>query len=159
MSLRLTLRIALLAFAFIAIALSSACTDVSNDTEMTNSTGESATSTNWTEDVLKLHEEHDYATALKIVEPMAERGDARAQAILGSTYESGLGVIRNLPEAVRCTLALAGRCRGAITSSSLGDPTAAPSNDGVCGGGTDMYTAPLPAVPPLQGGSPIPTVH
>jgi TPR repeat protein len=34
----------------------------------------------------------DYATALRIVRPLAERGDANAQYNLGVFYDNGLGV-------------------------------------------------------------------
>ncbi len=34
----------------------------------------------------------DYATAARLVRPLAERGDANAQFMLGMFYENGLGV-------------------------------------------------------------------
>src|SRR5262245_2712093 len=34
----------------------------------------------------------DYATAVRIIRPLAERGDARAQYTLGVFYDNGLGV-------------------------------------------------------------------
>ena len=34
----------------------------------------------------------DYATALRIIRPLAEQGDARAQYTLGVFYDNGLGV-------------------------------------------------------------------
>jgi TPR repeat protein len=37
----------------------------------------------------------DYAGAIRIVQPMAERGDANAQYILGMLYENGLGVTQD----------------------------------------------------------------
>jgi TPR repeat protein len=35
---------------------------------------------------------HDYATALRLIRPLAEQGDANAQYILGVFYNNGLGV-------------------------------------------------------------------
>jgi len=37
----------------------------------------------------------DYATALRIIRPLAERGDANAQYNLGVFYDNGLGVPRD----------------------------------------------------------------
>jgi TPR repeat protein len=34
----------------------------------------------------------DYATAVRIIRPLAEQGDARAQYTLGVFYDNGLGV-------------------------------------------------------------------
>ena len=41
----------------------------------------------------------DYATALRELRPLAERGDATAQAVLGVMYDKGLGVPQNYIEA------------------------------------------------------------
>lgn len=43
----------------------------------------------------------DYATALAIVRPLAERGDARAQGALGYLHYFGLGVTQDPAEAYR----------------------------------------------------------
>src|SRR4249919_3666079 len=42
----------------------------------------------------------DYTTALRIIQPLAQRGDPAAQTILGSMYAFGYGVSRNYTEAV-----------------------------------------------------------
>ncbi len=42
---------------------------------------------------------HDYAAAVAIFGPLAERGDARAQAYLGFMYANGYGVPQNYVEA------------------------------------------------------------
>ena len=39
--------------------------------------------------------DEDFATALKYYRPMAEQGDAAAQALLGLMYEKGNGVIKD----------------------------------------------------------------
>jgi hypothetical protein len=38
---------------------------------------------------------HDYATALRLLRPLAEKGDSEAQRILGHMYRWGQGVPRN----------------------------------------------------------------
>jgi TPR repeat protein len=43
----------------------------------------------------------DYATALRLIRPLADRGNAISQAFLGAMYASGDGVPRNDAEAVR----------------------------------------------------------
>ncbi len=43
----------------------------------------------------------DYATALQEFKPLAERGDARAQASLGFMYDRGQGVPQNHAEAAK----------------------------------------------------------
>ncbi len=43
----------------------------------------------------------DYATALRIWRPLADRGDTYAQALLGFMYENGYGVAQDYAEAVR----------------------------------------------------------
>lgn len=43
----------------------------------------------------------DYATALKVLRPLAEQGDASAQSDLGVMYEKGQGVPQDYKEAVR----------------------------------------------------------
>ena len=47
------------------------------------------------------YEKRDYATALSLARPLAEQGDARAQALLGLIYYRGQSVPRNDKEAVR----------------------------------------------------------
>jgi uncharacterized protein len=42
----------------------------------------------------------EYETALRIVRPLADQGNAKGQALLGTMYENGEGVARNLAEAV-----------------------------------------------------------
>jgi uncharacterized protein len=44
------------------------------------------------EDAEAAHKKGDYATALRLVRPLAEKGDARAQARLGFMYSDGQGV-------------------------------------------------------------------
>ncbi|MFN2375669.1 MAG: tetratricopeptide repeat protein [Candidatus Binatia bacterium] len=43
----------------------------------------------------------DYAEAVKLLHPLAEAGHATAQSNLGTLYQLGLGVPRDLPEGVR----------------------------------------------------------
>ena len=43
----------------------------------------------------------DYATALQLWRPLAERGDAKVQFNIGSMYRSGLGVTQDNTEAVK----------------------------------------------------------
>ena len=52
------------------------------------------------EDGLAAYEHGDYATALKLWRPLAEQGDANAQANLGELFANGLGVPQNYAEAV-----------------------------------------------------------
>lgn len=47
-------------------------------------------------DAKNAFERGDYATAAKILEPLAERGDAAAQYNLGTLYNSGRGVTKDL---------------------------------------------------------------
>lgn len=44
------------------------------------------------EDADKAVRRHDYATALRLIRPLAEKGDASAQYDLGVFYDNGLGV-------------------------------------------------------------------
>ena len=44
---------------------------------------------------------HDYATALRILRPLADRGDAGAQGILGIMYANGQGVPKNDAQAMK----------------------------------------------------------
>jgi len=43
----------------------------------------------------------DYARAARLFEPLARRGDARAETYLGFMYENGRGVPQNMDEAAR----------------------------------------------------------
>ena len=49
----------------------------------------------------KAYERGDYTTAFRLLLPVAEQGDAYAQAVLGSMYYNGHGVPQNDEEAVR----------------------------------------------------------
>lgn len=48
-----------------------------------------------------LYESGDYTKALKVIEPMAMQGVAKAQLLLGLMYSDGLGVKRNNAEALK----------------------------------------------------------
>ena len=50
---------------------------------------------------LAAYDRGDFATALKEFTPLAEQGVPTAQAALGAMYMDGLGVARNIPEALR----------------------------------------------------------
>jgi uncharacterized protein len=43
----------------------------------------------------------DYVTAFRVVRPLADQGNAKAQALLGTMYENGGGVAQDLTEAVK----------------------------------------------------------
>jgi len=43
----------------------------------------------------------DYAGALRLARPLADQGNARAQALLGLVYSNGRGVVRDDPQAAR----------------------------------------------------------
>jgi len=43
----------------------------------------------------------DYATALRLLRPLADQGNAAAQTKLGLMYENGYGVSQNFAEAVK----------------------------------------------------------
>lgn len=45
-------------------------------------------------------EKHDYATALDILKPAAQRGEPWAQLRMGVAYELGSGVIKDIPTAI-----------------------------------------------------------
>ena len=53
------------------------------------------------DDGLAAYERGDYAAALNEFRPLAEQGDANAQAMLGGMYGSGRGVPRNYLESVK----------------------------------------------------------
>ncbi len=43
----------------------------------------------------------NYTTALKLLKPLAQQGNAEAQCVIATMYHLGLGVDRNGPEAVK----------------------------------------------------------
>ena len=49
---------------------------------------------------LKAFETQNYPQALQLLKPLAEQNNAQAQCILGNMYHLGLGVERNLEEAI-----------------------------------------------------------
>jgi uncharacterized protein len=51
------------------------------------------------EDAAAAYDRGDYATALRLMRPLADQGDARAQAALGFAYYDGKGVAVNYAEA------------------------------------------------------------
>jgi uncharacterized protein len=53
------------------------------------------------EDGIAAYQRGDFATALQLFQPLAERGDASAQCNLGVMYEQGRGVAQNYREAMR----------------------------------------------------------
>ena len=53
------------------------------------------------EDGVGAAQHQDYATALRLLRPLADRGDATAQFNLGVMYDAGQGVPQNYPEAVK----------------------------------------------------------
>jgi hypothetical protein len=61
----------------------------------------------------------DYATALRLIRPLADKGNAAAQNLLGSIYSAGKGVPRNDAEAVRW-LRLAADQNNVVAQNNLG---------------------------------------
>ena len=55
--------------------------------------------TNEFEDVVELINQRDYKGAYKMIVPLAEKGKAAAQLVLGMMYFKGTGVERNIIEA------------------------------------------------------------
>jgi TPR repeat protein len=53
------------------------------------------------EDGVTAYQHGDFATALRIFQPLAERGDATAQSNLGVLYEKGQGTARDYREALK----------------------------------------------------------
>ena len=53
------------------------------------------------ESAKRAYEQKDYATALKQVMPLAERGNADAQLLLGEMYLSGRGVLKDNDQAMK----------------------------------------------------------
>ena len=55
------------------------------------------------EDCAKAYDRRDYAAAVQLCRPLAERGDARAQLSLGGMYYNGQGVQQDYAEASKWT--------------------------------------------------------
>jgi hypothetical protein len=72
------------------------------------------------EDVQAAFAHGDYATALYFVRPLAEQGDARAEAGLGTMYATGRGVTQDNAEAVKW-YRLAADQGLAVAQNNLGD--------------------------------------
>jgi len=53
------------------------------------------------EDAVAVYHRGDYATALRLWQPLADQGDPNAQFQLGVMYESGQGVLRSDAEAIK----------------------------------------------------------
>lgn len=53
------------------------------------------------EDAFAAYNDGDYATAFRLWQPLAEQGDANAQAKIGVMYHRGEGVLRDSEEAAR----------------------------------------------------------
>src|SRR3990172_6594464 len=53
------------------------------------------------EDATAAYERGDYATAFRLMKPLAEKGDAKAQHNLGLMYYQGQGVPQNYAEAAK----------------------------------------------------------
>ena len=49
----------------------------------------------------RAYAKHDFATALKLLLPLAENGNAEAQATLGTMYDYGQGVTQDFAAAIR----------------------------------------------------------
>jgi TPR repeat protein len=72
------------------------------------------------EDAGAAFERGDYATALRLLRPLAEQGDANAQIVLGAMYQEGLGAPQDYAQAEfwLCKAALQG---GAMAQFFLGN--------------------------------------
>jgi uncharacterized protein len=53
------------------------------------------------QDAMAAYERGDYATALRLLHPLADQGDAQAQYNLGTLYDNGQGVAQNDAEAMK----------------------------------------------------------
>jgi len=53
------------------------------------------------EDSIAAYDRGDYATAVRLLRPLAEQGDAQAQNGLGAMYYNGKGVTQDFKEAVK----------------------------------------------------------
>jgi TPR repeat protein len=60
-----------------------------------------AANAGWFEDVAAANKRGDYATADRLLSPLAEKGNARAQAFLGGQYRDGRGVPKDPAEAAK----------------------------------------------------------
>ncbi len=64
-------------------------------------------------------EAEDYTNAFKLLKPIADRGDAEAQCIVANMYELGLGLERDILEAVQWYKKSAAQGYG-VASNNLG---------------------------------------
>jgi uncharacterized protein len=55
----------------------------------------------WFEDASAAYNRDDFATAIRIIRPLAEQGNAKAQAFLGLMYAEGHGVPQDYAEAMK----------------------------------------------------------
>src|SRR5271166_678793 len=53
------------------------------------------------EDAVAAYRKHDYASALRLLQPLADQGDASAQFNLGTMYANGEGVPQDFAEAAK----------------------------------------------------------
>src|SRR6202035_6044415 len=53
------------------------------------------------QDAMAAYARGDYATALRLLRPLADQGDAQAQYNLGALYDNGQGVPQNYAEAMK----------------------------------------------------------
>jgi TPR repeat protein len=53
------------------------------------------------EDAIAAYDRHEYGTALQLMRPLAEQGDADAQNGLGALYYHGYGVTQDFKEAIK----------------------------------------------------------
>src|SRR5947209_11491591 len=53
------------------------------------------------EDGKAAYDRHDYQTALKLLQPLADQGNAEAQTDIGLMYENGEGVVKDYAEAMK----------------------------------------------------------
>jgi uncharacterized protein len=58
------------------------------------------------EDAVAAYNKGDYATALRLIRPLAEQGDARAQTMLGDMYDNGQGIPQDMKPDVQYTAAV-----------------------------------------------------
>ncbi len=68
---------------------------------------------------LAAFEAKNYTDAFKLLKPIADWGDAEAQCIVANMYELGLGLERDVLEAVRYYKKSAKQCYG-VASNNLG---------------------------------------
>ena len=53
------------------------------------------------EDGFEAYQRGDYTTAMRLVRPLADQGNAKAQEMVGRMYEQGQGVAQNYGEAYK----------------------------------------------------------